>query len=162
MAGTKRVRTPKRLLYFFLDGKIHKSLRISRARDEIVAWCYPERRRVMYNYSLVNKHMKKAYTLREAAKLLNRHKITVEDYILAGKIQQPTKIYSISNPDEGGWSMYMLTEEDILEIHQFILDDGYTSEVPSRSELLALLKHNLILYTKTSEGKFVPVWKAEE
>ena len=58
--------------------------------------------------------------------------------------------------------MYMLTEEDILEIHQFILDDGYTSEVPSRSELLALLKHNLILYTKTSEGKFVPVWKAEE
>jgi len=106
--------------------------------------------------------MQKAYTLREAAKLLNRHKITVEDYILAGKIQQPTKIYSISNPDEGGWSMYMLTEEDILEIHQFILDDGYTSEVPSRSELLALLKHNLILYTKTSEGKFVPVWKAEE
>jgi hypothetical protein len=43
----------QRLVYFFLDGKIHKSLHISRARDEIVAWCYPEKRRVMYNYSLV-------------------------------------------------------------------------------------------------------------
>jgi hypothetical protein len=25
----------------------------------------------------------------------------------------------------------------------------------------ALLKHNTILYTKTNEGNFVPVWKAE-
>jgi len=107
MAGTKRIRTPKRLLYFFLDGKIHKSLRISRARDEIVAWCYPERRRVMYNYSLVNKHMQKAYTLREAAKLLNRHKITVEDYILAGKIQQPTKIYQYGRRRNDRQSSYL-------------------------------------------------------
>lgn len=162
MARKKRIRTTKKLLYFFLDGKIHKSLRVSRAKDEIVAWCYPERRRVMYSYSLVDKHMQKAYTLREAAKLLNRHKITVEEYILAGKIQQPTKIYPISNPDGNGWSMYMLSEDDILKIHQFILDDGYTSEFPSKSELLALFKHNIILYTKTSDGKFVPVWKAEE
>ncbi len=162
MAGTKRIRTPKRLLYFFLDGKIHKSLRISRARDEIVAWCYPERRRVMYNYSLVNKHMQKAYTLREAAKLLNRHKITVEDYILAGKIQQPTKIYPISNPESTGWSQYMLTEEDILKIHQFILDDGYSSSTPSRTELVALLRNDIILYTKTTDGRFIPVWKAED
>jgi hypothetical protein len=27
--------------------------------------------------------------------------------------------------------------------------------------LMAILKHNIILYTKTEEGKFVPVWKAE-
>jgi len=33
--------------------------------------------------------------------------------------------------------------------------------LPSRSELQAILKHNLILYTKTEDGKFVPVWKAE-
>lgn len=162
MARTKRVRTAKRLLYFFLDGKIHKSLRISRARDEIVAWCYPEKRRVMYNYSLVKKYMQKAYTLKEAAVILNKHKITLEDYILEGKIQMPTKIYPISNPDDSGWSMYMLREEDILKIHQFILDDGYSSSTPSRTELLALLRHNTILYTKTNDGNFVPVWKAEE
>jgi len=161
MARTKRVRTTQRLLYFFLDGKIHKSLRVSRAKDEIVAWCYPDKRRVMYSYSLVKKNMKKAYTLKEAASVLNRHKITVEDYILAGKIQQPVKIYPISNP-VSGWSKYMLREEDILEIHQFILEDGYSSDIPSRSELLALLRHDTILYTKTTDGRFVPVWKAEE
>lgn len=161
MARAKRIRTTKRLLYFFLDDKIHKSLRVSRAKDEIVAWCYPDKRRVMYNYSLVKKHMQKAYTLREAAKVLNKHKITIEDYILDGKIQMPTRIYPISNPDST-WSQYMLTEEDILKIHKFIIDDGYSSSTPSRSELIALLKHDTILYTKTTDGRFVPVWKADE
>lgn len=161
MVREKRNRTSKRLLYFFLDGKIHKSLYVSRAKDEIVAWCYPDKRRVMYNYSLVKKYMQKAYTLREAAKILNKHKITIEDYILDGKIQAPTKIYPISNPDNAGWSMYMLGEEDIMKIHQFILDDGYSSSTPSRTELLALLRHDTILYTKTTDGRFVPVWKAE-
>jgi len=55
----------------------------------------------------------------------------------------------------------MLREEDILKIHQFILDDGYSSSTPSRTELLALLRHDTILYTKTTDGRFVPVWKAE-
>jgi hypothetical protein len=160
MVREKRVGTPKRLVYFFLDDKIHKSLKISRAKDEIVAWCYPEKKRVMYSYSLVKKYMKKAYTLREAAAILNKHKVTVEDYILDGKIQVPTKIYPIGNPDSG-WSKYMLKEDDILKIHQFILDDGYSSLTPSKSELLALLRNDIILYTKTNDGRFVPVWKAE-
>lgn len=162
MVRTKRARTTKALLYFFLEGKIHKSLHVSRARDEVTAWCYPERKRVMYNYSLVKKYMQRAYTLKEAAKVLNKHKITIEDYILAGKIQAPIKIYPISNPDSTGWSKYMLTEEDILKIHQFILDDGYSSSTPSRTEILALFRNNIILYTKTTDGRFVPVWKAED
>jgi len=119
MARTKRTRTTKALLYFFLEGKIHKSLYVSRAKDEVTAF-------------------------------------------LAGKIQAPTKIYPISNPGSTGWSQYMLTEEDILKIHQFILDDGYSSSTPSRTELVALLRNDIILYTKTTDGRFIPVWKAED
>ena len=55
----------------------------------------------------------------------------------------------------------MLSEKDILDLHEFIVDTGYSKNVPTRAELQAILKHNLILYTKTEEGKFVPVWKAE-
>jgi hypothetical protein len=55
----------------------------------------------------------------------------------------------------------MFSHKDILDLHEFILEVGHSSKVPSRAEILALLKHNLILYTKTEEGKFVPVWKAE-
>jgi hypothetical protein len=160
MARKNRQGLRKKFFYFFLNGKIHKVLKASRAKDEIIAWCYPDKKRVMYSYSQVEKSMEKAYSIIEAGEILGRHRVTIEEYILQGKIKKPQKVYPISNPDST-WSRYMLSESDILDIHQFIIDAGHIRDLPSRSELQALLKHNLILYTKTVDGSFVPVWKAE-
>jgi len=160
MARENRQRLRKKFVYFFLNGKVHKVLRLSRAKDEVVAWSYVDKKRVMYSYAQVDKSMERAYTVVEAGKILGRHRVTIEEYILQGKIKQPQKVYPISNP-ESTWSKYMLSESDILDIHQFIIDAGRIRDLPSRSELQAILKHNLILYTKTEDGKFVPVWKAE-
>ncbi|NDF57233.1 MAG: hypothetical protein EB134_05500 [Actinobacteria bacterium] len=146
--------------YFFINGKIHKVIKSTRAKDELIAWCYPDKKRMLYSYHLIEKNMENAYSVKDAAALLNRHKVTVEEYILAGKIKEPQKVYPISNP-ESKWFKFMLSESDILDIHQFILDAGYIRDLPSRTELQAILKHNLILYTKTNDGSFVPVWKAE-
>ena len=77
------------------------------------------------------------------------------------KVLSPAKIYPIGDPDSPTWSKYMFNQKHILDIHQHILDSGHSSEIPSKAELLGLLKNNFILYTKTEEGKFVPVWKAE-
>ena len=160
MAGTKRQRTRKKLQYFFLNNKIHKVIKFIRAKDELIAWSYLDKKRVLYSYSLVEKNMENAFSIQEASKFLNRHKVTIENYILNGKIKSPQIVYPISNP-ESKWSKYMLSESDIIDIHQFILDAGYLRDLPSKIELQALLKHNMILYTKDSEGKFIPVWKAE-
>jgi hypothetical protein len=160
MARENRQRLRKKFVYFFLNGKVHKVLRLSRAKDEVIAWSYVDKKRVMYSYAQVDKSMERAYTVVEAGKILGRHRVTIEEYILQGKIKQPQKVYPISNP-ESTWSKYMLSESDILDIHQFIIDAGHIRDLPSRSELQAILKHNLILYTKTEDGKFVPVWKAE-
>jgi len=160
MARENRQRLRKKFVYFFLNGKVHKVLKLSRARDEVIAWSYLDKKRMMYSYSQVEKNMEKAYSVVEVSKILGRHRVTIEEYILRGKIKQPQKVYPISNPDST-WSKYMLSESDILDIHQFIIDAGHIRELPSRSELQAILKHNLILYTKTEDGKFVPVWKAE-
>ncbi|MGA1047979.1 MAG: hypothetical protein ACO3UU_08200 [Minisyncoccia bacterium] len=160
MVKSKRKRTSKRFLYFFLNNKIHKVLRSNRSKDEIIAWSYSDKKRMLYPYSQVKKYMEKAYSTAEVAKILGRHKVTIEDYILDGKIKMPQRIYPISNP-ESSWSKFMFSESDILEIHQFILDSGYSKDLPSRNELRALLKNNMILYTKTDEGSFVPIWKAE-
>jgi hypothetical protein len=160
MARENRQRLRKKFVYFFLNGKVHKVLKLSRAKDEVIAWCYLDKKRVMYSYAQVDKHMEKAYTVLEVGKILGRHRVTIEDYILEGKIKQPQKVYPISNT-ESTWSKYMLSESDILDIHQFIIDAGHIRDLPSKTELQALLKNNLILYTKTDDGKFVPVWKAE-
>jgi hypothetical protein len=160
MAREKRQKPRKKFVYFFLNSKVHKVLKLSRAKDEIIAWSYLDKKRMMYSYAQVDKAMEKAYTIVEASKILGRHRVTIEEYILQGKIKQPQKVYPIGNP-ESTWSKYMLSESDILDIHQFIIDAGHIRDLPSRSELQAILKHNLILYTKTEDGKFVPVWKAE-
>ena len=160
MARSKRRSVQKKFVYFFLNGKIHKVLKASRSKDELIAWVYADRKRVLYSYSQVKKYMENAYTTKQVAELLNKHKITIEDYVWEGKVATPQRIYPIGNP-ESKWSQFMFQEKDILDIHEFILDSGYSNELPSKSELMALLKHNLILYTKTEEGKFVPVWKAE-
>jgi hypothetical protein len=160
MARENRQRLRKKFVYFFLNGKVHKVLRLSRAKDEVVAWSYLDNKRVMYSYAQVDKHMERAYGIVEVSKIIGRHRVTIEEYILQGKVKQPQKVYPISNPDSS-WSKYMFSESDILDIHQFIIDAGHIRDLPSRAELQALLKHNLILYTKTIDGKFVPVWKAE-
>jgi hypothetical protein len=86
MAGTGRKKQAKRFSYFFLNNKIHKVLSSSRAKDELVAWCYPDKKRVLYSYSQVIKNMENAYSTKQVAQILNKHKITIEDYILEGKI----------------------------------------------------------------------------
>lgn len=161
MVRRKRKSVRKRFLYFFLNDKIHKVLRAHRSKDELVAWCYPDKKRVLYSYAQVEKYMQNAYTMTQVGLILGKHKVTIQDYILEGKIKAPQKVYPISNPDHENWSKYMFSESDILDLHQFIVDAGHSKELPSKAELQALLKRNVILYTKTDEGKYVPVWKAE-
>lgn len=150
----------KKFIYFFLNNNIHKVLSSSWAKDELIAWSYPDKKRVLYSYSQVVKGMENAYSTKQVSQVLNKHKVTIEDYILDGKIRYPQKVYPIGNP-ESTWYKFMYSESDIMDIHQFILEAGYSKDMPSRNELKALLKHNTILYTKTTDGKFVPVWKAE-
>jgi hypothetical protein len=161
MARSKRDSKPKVLRYFFLNDKVHKVLSSSRSKDELIAWCYPDKKRMLYSYSQVKKNMESAYSIVQVASMLNKHRVTIQDYILEGKVMSPAKIYPISSPESESWSKYMFNQKNILDIHQHILDSGHSSEVPSKAELQGLLKNNFILYTKTEEGKFVPVWKAE-
>jgi hypothetical protein len=159
MAGKKRPGTRKKFLYFFLNNKLHKVIRSSRSKDEIIAWCYLDKKRVLYSFSDVEKNMENAYTMVQVGEILGRHKVTLEEYILQGKISQPQRIYPISKP-ESKWYKFMFSESNIVKIHEYILEAGYSKNIPSKAELKALLKNNMILYTKT-EGGFVPVWKAD-
>jgi hypothetical protein len=159
MARKTRSGIRKKFLYFFLNNQLHKVIRLSRAKDEVIAWRYSDKKRVLYSYVDVQKNMENAYTIRQVGAILSRHKVTIEEYILQGKISTPQKVYPISNPDST-WSKFMFSESDILKLHEYILEAGYTKNIPSKAELRALLKNNMILYTKTDTG-FVPVWKAE-
>ena len=160
MARDNRRKSLKEVRYFFLNEKIHKTLSLSRAKDQLIAWSYVDKKRMLYPYSEVDKNMGSAYSIVQVASMLNKHRVTIQDYILEGKIRSPQKIYPIGSNSEDSWYKYMFSDKDILDLHQYILEAGHSKNVPSRAELLAILKHSFILYTKTVDG-FVPVWKAE-
>jgi hypothetical protein len=43
----------------------------------------------------------------------------------------------------------MFSESNIIKIHEYILEDWYTKNIPSKAELRSILKNNMILYSKT-------------
>ncbi|NBO79621.1 MAG: hypothetical protein EBV27_08380, partial [Actinobacteria bacterium] len=67
MVRASRENKRKRFSYFFLNNKIHKVLNYSRAKDELIAWCYPDKKRVLYSYSQVVKNMENAYSTKQVA-----------------------------------------------------------------------------------------------
>ena len=116
----------------------------------------------MYSYSDVYKNMQNAYSMTQVAQMLGKHKVTIEEYILQGKIKSPQKVYPIGNFESKNWSQYMFSEENIFDLYDYLITAGRKIEnLPTKNELKALIKNNIILYTKTTDGTFVPVWKAE-
>lgn len=171
---------PKKLRFFFLDGKLtpngptvpllHRSLHINRPKDQIITWCYPLHKRVTYTYSEVKKHKQPAFTTREVGKMLNRGRLTLERAILDGKIERPQYSYSLdTNKNMHG---YQWSEKNIIEMHAYLCTvhrgrprrDGRVTpqKMPTLRELRAMIRQEPLLYVRNEDGAFVPVWQAQD
>lgn len=160
----------QRLRYFFANGELHKILRLSRGEDLVVAWNYPQGKRVAYVWSNVQNSMQHAYSLTVAAKILNRHRDVIKRHIKNGAIREVGQTYSIDERKSPG--VYYMSEDNIREMHAFLLTvsigrprkDGQVviSGLPTKAELEALLRHETVLYVKGEDGEFAPVWKQPE
>jgi len=170
MARQTRKKAQRRLLYFYLNDTLHRALHVNRADDTIIAFNFVEGKRVAYNYTDVQKNKKHAYSISEVAKLINRHVDTIKRHLRSKDIRKPQQAYALDDKDKLG--RYYFTDEDIKEIREFFKTvhigrprkDGKVtaSNIPSRTELEAMLRNETVLYVKDKDGDFVPVWKAPE
>lgn len=172
--GTKprqrRIRKPSRLRYFYLEGDLHKVLSVIRAQDFAICWNYPQGKRVGYVWSDVRRNHKKAFNLQQVSKMIGRHYITLKRDILDGKIKPPQKTYALNANKTPG--TYYMSEQDVYDLHDYLLSvhvgrprkDGKVTirDMPSKAELRAMMKHDIVTYVKTAEGEFVPVWKEQD
>ncbi|ASR76504.1 hypothetical protein SEA_SUSHI23_72 [Streptomyces phage Sushi23] len=168
----KEKRTGKRnaARYFFLDGVPHKKLQINRGADTLLAWNYIERKRVAYVWSVAKRNMKPAFLSRDVMRMLNRHRNSIHLYIHEQQIRTPFKTYSLDGEYRPG--MFLWSEKDILDLHELLVNRGYgrkrkdglptASRLPSRAELLAMMRNDVVLYTKTRDGEFTPVWQEKD
>jgi hypothetical protein len=163
----KRRRPHQRVRYFYLNGHLHKVLRIIRAEDFVEAWDYTDGKAVGFIWSDVRKRMEKAMPMNEVSTIIGRHRVQIQNYILDGMIQTPQRLYTLDSRRKPG--KYMFSETDVLKLHDYLLTvhvgrprkDGRITPglLPSKAELRAAMRHNIITYVKTGDNEFAPAWK---
>ncbi|QJD50819.1 helix-turn-helix DNA-binding protein [Streptomyces phage Bmoc] len=156
--------------YFFLDDVPHKKLQINRGADTLLAWNYIERKRVQYVWSIVKRNMTRAFYGSEVQKMLGRHRNSLYLYTKEEQIRKPFRTYTLDGEFRPG--IYLWSEKNILELHELLVQRGYgakrkdglptATRLPSRTELLAMMRNDVVLYTKTRDGNFTPVWQEND
>jgi MerR HTH family regulatory protein len=159
----------KRLNYFYINDKLHKIITVSRPRDEVLAWCYTDHCKKIYQWSHIRKYAEAGYSPKEAAELVNRTTRTLRAYLYSGMYRSPERVYNL---ETGAPGKRIYSESDIHRLQDLIMTqhcgrpraDGIIKpkRTSTKQELYARLKHDVVLYTKTPDGKFVPVYAAED
>lgn len=169
--GRKETARPRRakLTYFFLNDQLHKKLFISRGRDLLVAWNYPEGKKVSYDYSTVLRRHKRAWKTVEVAQMINRHRRSIDSAIASGMIERPQFTYGLD--EHRRIFQYMWRDEDVMGALEYFATvhqgrprkDGEitVNNLPTPRELRAMMNQEQILYVKEGDG-FIPSWRARE
>jgi hypothetical protein len=108
----------------------------------------------------------RAYTVGQTADLVNRHKKYMPDLMRRGIIPHPTG----SQKGGGtGWQVRSYySESQVREIRDILAtyhigrprkDKLITNDItPSKQELTRRMGDGIITYTKTEDGRFIPIW----
>lgn len=115
------------------------------------------------------RNRKKAYTVGETATLVNRHKKYLPNLMKRGVIPYPT---GSQKGGATGWQVRSYYSE--LQVHEIrdILatyhigqprkDKLITNDItPTKQELTRRMGDGILTYTRTEDGRFIPVWNEE-
>lgn len=166
---THQNRTKKRVRYFYLDGKLHKIIHINRPADIVTTYSYADHDYRQYPWVWLKKNYKNAYGIQDVANMVQRHRRWIQRKMLDGDIRKPQKAYSLKNPSR---FTYYFSEDDIIEIQDYFAHvhwgfkrkDGLITPgpTPSKSDLRVMMNDGGLLYVKTQDGTFRPVWREVE
>ncbi len=112
------------------------------------------------------KNRERAYTVGETADLVNRHKKYMPQLMKRGVIPHPT---GSQKGGATGWQVRSYySESQVYEIRDILAsyhigrprnDRLITNDItPTRQELTRRLGDGILTYTRTEDGRFIPVW----
>lgn len=171
MATSKRVKVPSELRYFFLGKKLYKLLKVQKFTNLATAWDYEAQERVVYQWSDLQKDAKQALSSGKVVDLLGINKVSLWRYQDMGLIKKPLLARGIGDTIEldsysGSVKWRWYSPDDVLEIHAAIVEyhkgnPGWRlPNFPTKAELVSKLNKTEVLYYKSEDGEFLPVWKA--
>ena len=114
------------------------------------------------------KHRKRAYTVIDTCRLLNKSPSQIRLHIRTGFIDPPTGI--LANGERSYTRKSYYSEDQIFAIREALAtihigrprkDGKISNGILTEKELRAKMGDELILYTRTKDGNFIPVWAEE-
>lgn len=158
IAGSKRV--------FFLNGDLVRKYHINRASGIISVYNITKDRLESCFLADFKKNRERAFTVKETAELVNRHRKYLPRLMNAGKIPYPI---GASKDGKTGFQIRSYYSESMVHEIRDILSsfhrgrprrDGLiTNDItPTKQELTRRMGDGILTYVKTAEGDFVPTW----
>ena len=151
---------------WFLNGDLVRVHHLNRSNGIMSVYNIIKNRIESCLVSDFKKNRERAYTVGEAADLVNRHKKYIPSLMKRGVIPEPT------GSQEGGargWQVRSYYSESQVRSIRDILasyhmgrprkDKLITNDItPSIQELTRRMGDGILTYTRTEDGRFIPVW----
>lgn len=151
---------------WFLNGNLIRLHHTSRSTNIVSLYNITQDKMETCFLSDFKKNRQKAYTVSQTADLVNRHRKYIPRLIKQGIIPEP--VGSSLNGKTGFQIRSYYSEEQVKEIRDILASihigqprkDGLTTNniTPSIQELTRRMGNGILIYTKTEDGKFIPVW----
>ena len=151
---------------WFLNGDLVRLHHSSRSTGMVSFYNINKDRLETCLRSDFRKNRERAYTVAETAKLINRHRKYMPKLMKSGVI--PLPIGSKINGERGFRIRSYYSENTVKEIRAILATihigqprkDGLITNnmTPTSQELTRRMGDGILTYTKTEDGRFIPVW----
>ena len=151
---------------WFLNGDLVRLHHSSRSTGMVTVYNITKDRLETCLRSDFRKNRQKAYTIAETAKLVNRHRKYIPSLIKRGII--PAPMGSSKDGKTGFQIRAYYSELQVKEIRDILASihigqprkDGLVTNnmTPTKQELTRRMGDGILTYTKTEDGRFIPVW----
>jgi hypothetical protein len=151
---------------WFLNGDLVRLYHSSRSTGMVTVYNITKDRLETCLRSDFRRNRQRAYTVAETAKLVNRHRKYIPDLIKRGMIPPPM---GSSFDGKRGWQIRAYYSEDHVKEIRAILASIHIGQprkdklitnnmTPTSQELTRRMGDGILTYTKTEDGRFIPVW----
>jgi hypothetical protein len=106
---------------FFYDSKLHRKRKIVKSSNSLVAWCYRDEEFAWLNLPYLRQNFKRAYTVSQAARLINTRPGVILNLIKSGEIKAPEYSYDFINGSYELQRRYF-NQADMQDVRQSVWD----------------------------------------
>jgi hypothetical protein len=155
---------------FFLNGELVRLVHFNRPNNICELYNFIKDKDQTMLYSDFKKHRKRAYGVKNTLKIFNRSRPQFERWVKRGLVEPP--IGAVVGGKRVFGEMAYYSEDDLFTIRSVLATihigrprrDGRINaakDIPTEKELRSLIGDAIMLYTRTKDGEYIPVWAEE-